>query len=556
MSVKRAFALLTIMLLGSGLATAQTEWVDYPDNPVIGFEDPGAWAPGGPGNAIVVIVGETYHMWFTGTDEGQYNEIGIGHATSPDSVEWTMDPANPVLNVGTDGEWDDHYLIGGAVIHDGTTFHMWYTGSSGEVEPEHIGYATSPDGSTWTKYADNPVMDAGPPGSWDSLWLGATAMIIDGGTYKMWYSGSPGNVTNTKIGYAESLDGLAWTKHPEPVLESGEYPGAWEVGVLNPSVVFDGTTYHMWYAGDYPTDYTKVGYAYSADGIVWTKHRDNPVHVNLGENIYQVSVLRDGTAWRMWYSTFEFPGFVCKVYLATSDRGPGVAALDNWQYIPAAAVASGAQGAFYQTDVDVNNADDQMVDYAFSWLPRGADNSEPTISEVFTLDAGMSARYTNVLTEVFGLEPDSFGALVIRSSSPDLLAMSRTYNLGTEKTGGTYGQAMPAIPPDDFLVQNETRRLLFGSEDADMRTNVGCQNGGLATAAVFLELFDSEGTSLARPYVMLQPLGNDQVNRIFDGYNPVNGYVEISSPSPNASYYCYGSVLDNTTSDPTTIPPQ
>ncbi|MGD8441166.1 MAG: hypothetical protein PVG53_11555, partial [Holophagae bacterium] len=232
MRTMRAALVMCGVLCVAGIATGQTEWMGDPDNPVIGFEDPGTWAPGGPGNGIVAMVGETYHMWFTGTDEGNYNGIGIGHATSPDGVEWTMDSANPVLPVGPDGEWDDHYVVGGAVIHDGTTFHMWYTGTSGSYQPEYVGYATSQNGSTWTKYASNPVIEPGPPGSWDRQWLNATAVITDGETYKMWYTGSSGSVEDSKIGYAESPDGLAWTKHPDPVLESGEYPGAWEVGVL------------------------------------------------------------------------------------------------------------------------------------------------------------------------------------------------------------------------------------------------------------------------------------------------------------------------------------
>ncbi len=108
-------------------------------------------------------------------------------------------------------------------------------------------------------------------------------------------------------------------------------------------------------------------------------------------------------------------------------------------------MASGAQGAFYQTDVDLNNASDEAVEYEFMWLPRGETNSAPPTSETFGLGAGMSVRYGNVLSEVLGLEPNSFGALSILSSSPDLLAMSRTYNNPEGEDAGTFGQAIPAV---------------------------------------------------------------------------------------------------------------
>ena len=32
----------------------------------------------------------------------------IGHATSPDGITWTKDTNNPVLDVGPDGNWDDN----------------------------------------------------------------------------------------------------------------------------------------------------------------------------------------------------------------------------------------------------------------------------------------------------------------------------------------------------------------------------------------------------------------------------------------------------------------
>ena len=51
------------------------------------------------------------------------------------------------------------------------------------------------------------------------------------------------------------------------------------------------------------------------------------------------------------------------------------------------------------------------------------------------------------------------------------------------------------------------------------------------------------------------PWSNDQLNRIFDPYHPVTGCVDFWTDIGGTHIYCYGSVLDNVTSDPTTIPP-
>ena len=221
MTTKRCVVVLSIMLWGAGMAMGQTEWVEDPGNPVVETDDPGAWAPGGLWANTVVFDGTTYHMWFTGLYENGY-AADIGHATSTDGVSWEMDQSNPVLIRGESGAWDENPLIAGAVIHDGSQFHMWYTATN-EVA-ENIGYATSPDGSVWTKASENPVMETGAPGSWDDTWLLATSVIADEGTYKMWYSGS--NRSVGKIGYAESSDGIAWEKWPEPVLDPGDTPGS------------------------------------------------------------------------------------------------------------------------------------------------------------------------------------------------------------------------------------------------------------------------------------------------------------------------------------------
>jgi hypothetical protein len=55
----------------------------------------------------------------------------------------------------------------------------------------------------------------------------------------------------------------------------------------------------------------------------------------------------------------------------------------------------------------------------------------------------------------------------------------------------------------------------------------------------------------------LPPLSNDQITRVFRNHAPISaGYVDVWTDTEGASIYCYGSVLDNLTSDPTTVLPQ
>jgi len=224
-------------------------------------------------------------------------------------------------------------------------------------------------------------------------------------------------------------------------------------------------------------------------------------------------------------------------------------------FIPAASLAAGAAGSFFQTDVDIENGDDVLATFAFLWLPRGADNKEPVQSDSFMLGPGASARYPNILAEVFGLSADVNGAIAIISDSEDLAVMSRTYNLPNAKASGTFGQAIPGVPDDELLRAGDRGRIIFMSQDDDFRANLGCVNGRIYNLRVFIDLYDPEGALLETKTMDLAPWSNKQLNKIFNAYAPTDGYAVVRSNTSGAAFYCYGSVLDNTSSDPTTITP-
>jgi hypothetical protein len=536
--------LVVVVLLAPAWAPAQTEWVDDPANPVLVPGAPGTWDAWSYVNEVVLVDG-TYHMFYMGQEEGSPFGLlfDIGHATSPDGSSWTLDPANPVL-VRDAGGWDSDSVAFPAVLHDGTEFRMWYIGSDGEVDA--VGYATSPDGTTWTKHAGNPVMSTGPAGSFDdaSVWPGT--VLFDGDKYRMWYTGEKdADDFIWAIGYAESEDGLSWTRHPEPVVAPD---AAWKDWLAYaPTVVFDGSVYRMWHAGHSGSS-IGIGHATSTDGVVWADYWNNPV-ITRGVVLDVSSAIYDDTvgSYRLWATDAVDEGF----YAFTSDCCATVFA----SIIPAAAYAAGAEGSFYETDLDLSNAGAADAEYSFTWRPRGMTTSGAVTSDTFTLGAGQSVRYSNVLAEVFDFEPGVFGALVIDSTSPDLHAMARIANTPQEPGAGSFGQALSAVRPGDCTGHGVKRRLLFGTENADMRFNVGCINFSSEAARVSFELHRSDGTLLGTESLILLPWANDQLNLIFDPYRPVAGSVDYWNDLATGSVYCYGSLLDNVTSDPTTIPP-
>lgn len=313
MSAKRVATVLWIIVCSAGVAMAQTVWDQWPGNPIVGPGAPGSWDEGGRWVSNVVFDGSVYHMWFSGVDQAT-NPTDIGHATSSDGLPpWLMDPLNPVLTRGGPGAWDSSALLGGAVIYDGAMFHMWYSGGYPGIE--RAGYAFSPDGSVWTTFPGNPVIDVGAPGSPDDSVVRPNTVIVDGDILRMWY-GCANSAQVVRICSADSSDGISWTKNPLPVLAPTQ---SWEGGTLAPYVIAEDLTYHMWYVGTTPGHVWggNIGYAHSSDGIHWTKPLPNPVMVHPGgDPVYSSPVLVDGSTYRMWYDHWD--GAVDRISYATS----------------------------------------------------------------------------------------------------------------------------------------------------------------------------------------------------------------------------------------------
>jgi hypothetical protein len=259
---------------------------------------------------------------------------------------------------------DSGSVQGAAVIKEGATYRMWYSGNDhGTGGAWRIYYATSSDGLDWTKVDASlpPVQDAGtvPTNNNGRLGLGSdvagigdrlnvyvsSAVIKDVQSdnitpiYKMWYTGH--DRSNWRIYYATSPDGLNWTKYDNTVptasnCASGSngctngriplgLPGSGDsTHTYAPTVVKEGTTYKMWYSG-HDGSYFRIYYAYSTDGgLTWTKQNttatvprdsgvtptDNSGQIPLGssgkgdDNAAQMPhvVWEGGTNYRMWYA--------------------------------------------------------------------------------------------------------------------------------------------------------------------------------------------------------------------------------------------------------------
>ncbi len=255
-----------------------TGWAKVGTTPVLSNGTGGQWDGGGVTESTVIKLNATdYVMFYQGVNANGQKHERIGRADSTDGgATWTKHPSNPLLShSGVNGTFDRFGVMGPSVIFDGLTWKMWFAGrANGGITK--IGYATSSDGVAWTKFAGNPIM-AGTNGTFDSRGPSSPSVLFDGTNFRMWYTGTDA-VSVTRIGHATSADGTTWVKTTGAVLNTSA-SGFDAAGVRSCAVVLDGTTFRMWYSGlDVVTGgKLRIGYADSSNGTTWVKFTGNPV---------------------------------------------------------------------------------------------------------------------------------------------------------------------------------------------------------------------------------------------------------------------------------------
>ncbi len=231
----------------------------------------------------VLFDGTQYEMWYAGnTSSG-----GIGYITTADPASWTRQRTTPVLTGGGFNAWDN-YAFGPVVLHTDTLYQMWYGGRLQNSGVWQTGYATSPDGINWTKHPNNPVLTVGASSEWDAVAAIVGSVVFDDGLYHMYYHGTNGDpFSGGEIGYATSPDGVTWTKHPDNPIMTGGAPGTWDDdNTWFPRVLKDGERYRMWYTGrgSATNGFDRLGYAEDIITGIETSDGTPPQHFDLKQN--------------------------------------------------------------------------------------------------------------------------------------------------------------------------------------------------------------------------------------------------------------------------------
>jgi hypothetical protein len=195
-------------------------------------------------------------------------------------TELTLDPvpalapldADPVLDLGERGAFDDSGVVGSCLEQVGERRYLFFTGwSRGVTVPFYLatGLAVSESGGPFRRVSRAPVLqrvDAEP------FLTASPAVLRDGGRWRMWYvSGTEWRTAADapepcyNIRHTESSNGIDWTRPGVLAIDYG--PGEHAFG--RPWVLREDGAYRMWFS--VRGDRYRIGYAESLDGIDWTR---------------------------------------------------------------------------------------------------------------------------------------------------------------------------------------------------------------------------------------------------------------------------------------------
>jgi len=301
----------------------------------------------------------------------------------------------------------------------------------------------------WTKYAANPVMHK--TNAITELYaIGQPTCIVENDTIKMWFVAGGLPYITSRLLYATSTDGIAWTKYNNAaaVMPSGA-AGEWDHTIDTPEIVRDSAGYKLFYFGDTlpggtnqnPSPLAGLGVATSDDGIVWTKYAGNPI-LGRGANgsweqswIESPAVIWDsaGGEYLMWYSGVDTTSWRIGVGLATSPDGfvwtkyagnpviaPGPTGSydDMWAAVPAVIRTDDGYAMWYSGFNSSGAFSDMTMNYATS--PDGIHWTKFPGNPLFTTH---TAPYSQAV--------DSGGPW-----APDVVVFDSTYMMWYETVAG------------------------------------------------------------------------------------------------------------------------
>jgi hypothetical protein len=225
----------------------------------------------------------THRLLFSSRDADGRSHVGAA-VLDVDAERVTGYDPEPLLSPGVLGTFDDHGAMGSCLVRRDGWDYLYYIGwTLGVTVPFYtfIGCALREAGTgPFSRISEGPILGRGPL---DPFFTTAPWVLVEDGVWRTWYAtgtgwddfaGAQRPLHHYHIRYAESDDGLTWRRDGRVCID---YVDGEEFALTRPCVVRDGDLYRMWYSRRGHA--YRIGYAESGDGLEWTR-RDEEVGID------------------------------------------------------------------------------------------------------------------------------------------------------------------------------------------------------------------------------------------------------------------------------------
>lgn len=251
----------------------------WKNNPVFAGTGASTWDSLIRERGYILKEDSAYYLWYTGYNREDQTKF-LGLATSPDGLNWTRYPGNPIHTT----QWVEDMSV---IKEDG----IYYMFAEGKDDIAHI--LTSADKIHWTEQgdidirkADGTAIDKGP--------YGTPAVWRENDTWYLFYERG-----DLGIWLATSRDMKIWTNvQDDPVIKMG--PEAYDrfAVAMNQVIKYNGKYYGYYHASAFE-DWSEwsTNVAVSNDLLHWEKYPGNPIMRN---NTSSGILVNDGKQYRLY----------------------------------------------------------------------------------------------------------------------------------------------------------------------------------------------------------------------------------------------------------------
>ncbi|HVF71498.1 MAG TPA: hypothetical protein VM940_07795 [Chthoniobacterales bacterium] len=225
---------------------------------------------------VDAISADVLRVYYVSKDDEGFGRTGYVDVDAHDPNRILDIGAEPVLDLGELGSFDDSGACPSTVVAAGDQRYLYYQGFQRAQRVPYltftglaISHGTSP---RFTKVSRVPITDRTD----EEPFIRSTCSILrDQAVWKMWYVSTVKWTEDQNglhyvcvIRYATSSDGVRWETHPQVCLEPDL---ADEYAVGRPAVICEDNRYKMWYSIRSFRQLYAIGYAESDDGIRWER---------------------------------------------------------------------------------------------------------------------------------------------------------------------------------------------------------------------------------------------------------------------------------------------